>query len=426
MSIMNMAVYIFIENILQGIFWMLIVNSMLHEKRYTLIRYLLKLAIISFGIVVLVVLNHNHSFFRFSDIIFMMFMTFLIALALSYNHFLLKKMLFCTSAISTIMLVLILFKFKEITNSLVISLWLITIIYAICMIAQNIRSRFDWNLNYSEFCVVVVIIVSFIYSVFKLWIYYGKNMSVEWNYIEIWVCGLLCINVLFYYIVGSIYELYEKRLETRLMELSYESSEYSAEKIMHMYEEASKIRHDMKNCMMIVDKCIEQGDYSEARKYISTLMEEKIDVLGIKMFCSNKVLNYIINNKFAVCDKMNIETKCIISANLNEISAVDLSILIGNLLDNAMEAAEKTEWRMVNIEIYEEENITIIVENTINESVLQNNHMFATTKLDKSKHGYGMISIKDILKKYRGSIEYTEDGNVLTCQVVLKNNGKKQ
>lgn len=426
MSIMNMAVYIFIKNILQGIFWMLIVNSMLHEKRYTLIRNLLNLAIISFGILVLVVFDHNYSFFRFLDIIFMMFMTFLIALALSYNRFLLKKMLFCTSAITIILLVLILFKFNDITNSLVISLWLITIIYAICLIAQNIRSRIDWNLNYSEFCVVVVIIVSFIYSVFKLWIYYGKNMSVEWNSMEIWVCGILCINVLFYYIVGSIYELYEKRLETRLMELSYESSEYSAEKIMHMYEEASKIRHDMKNCMMIVDKCIEQGDYSEARKYISTLMEEKIDVLGIKMFCSNKVLNYIINNKFAVCEKMNIETKCIISANLNEISAVDLSILIGNLLDNAMEAAEKTEWRMVNIEIYEEENITIIVENTINESVLQNNHLFATTKQDKSKHGFGMISIKDILKKYRGSIEYSEDGNILTCQVVLKKDGKKQ
>ena len=422
MTILNMSVLIFINNILQGIFWMFCMNSMLQEKHHTFIKNISKLVLICMGIIGIDILNSKQHLLNFYDVLLIMFLTFLIGLIVYYNQFILKKLLLCMVTISVIATVLTVYVKNEITvtSSLVVSVWIITIIYAICLIAQKLRHYFSWNIEFGEFYVLIVIVLCFLYSLIKAAGYSQNNIDAKWNTMQYWVCWGLCINVVFYYVVGSIYESFEKIIETRLMELSYEHSEYSADKIMHMYEEASKIRHDMKNCMAIVDKCIEHEDYVEARKYIDTLMEEKIDVLGIKRYCSNKVLNYIINTKFAICKKKHIETKCIISANLNCISDIDLSILIGNLLDNAIEAAQKTVSGMLNIEIYEEENITLIIENTINESVIQNNHIFATTKQNKSKHGFGMVSIKDIVRKYRGTIEYSENENVITCQVVLE------
>lgn len=422
MKILNMSVFIFMNNILQGIFWMLCVNSILQEKHHILARNISKVVLISIGIIGFNIINNKQHLIEISDITLIMFLTFLVCLILYYNQFLLKRMLYCMGALSLVAALLTIYMKSEmiLASSLVLSVWILTSIYALGLFAQNMKARFSWNIEYSEFSILIVIVVCLIYSLIKAVGHNQNKIDEKWNDMQLCVCAVLLINVVFYYIAGSIYELFEKKIEIKLMELSYENSEFSADKIMHMHEEANKMRHDMKNCMAIVDKYIEHGDYAEARRYIYTLMEEKIDVLGIKMYCSNKVLNYIINNKFAVCEKENIETKCIISANLKCISDIDLSILIGNLLDNAIESSQKTDCGMINIEIYEEENITLVIENTIKESVIQNNQIFATTKQHKSKHGFGMISIKDIVKKYRGTIEYSEDGNVMTCLVILK------
>jgi len=420
------------SNILQGLFWTVLMEKLLKEKKHTILNNIEKLIIICLGMAFIFANLKGQKIFAYFntyDFILVMVMSILLILCFHYNQFILKKMLLSIMIVAVTATTVLITGVVDTTliASISFASWIITIMYVLCNGILNIRNHYTWNWDDSDVKVYTVTAACGIYSIIKIVTYYDKVINEKMDLVRLWMCGLIGVSLVLYYIVGSIYDSYEKMLEKKLVELSYEQNEYSADNIRHMYEEAGKMRHDIKNCITIVDNCIANEDYDDARKYMSSLVEEKVDALGINIYCSNKVLNYIINHKFAGCQKKKIETKCIISTNLERISDVDLSILIGNLLDNAIEAAQKfAEGRMVAIEIYEESgSTTIIVENTISESVMKNNHTFVTTKQDKSMHGFGMISIRDIVNKYRGSIEYSEDGNVLSCQVVLNENSSK-
>jgi len=426
------VILIFGSNILQGLVWTVLMEKLLKEKKRSIFNNLKNLIAISSGVAFIffnILSQKVFTYFNIFDFLLVMVMSILIIFCFHYNQFIMKKMLLSILFFAVTATTVLITGVGDtiLVGSMVITLWTITIIYVLCNGTSNLRSHYNLNWGNSDVKVYAVTVACSIYSIIRIATYYNKGINETFDMVKIWMCGLLGISLVLYYIAGTIYDSYEKLLEKKLIELSYEQNEYGADNIRHMYEEAAKMRHDIKNCITIVDNCIANEDYDDARKYMSSLVEEKVDALGINIYCSNKVLNYIINHKFAGCQKKKIETKCIISANLERISDVDLSILTGNLLDNAIEAAQKSkEGGMVAIEIYEEGgSTTIMVENTISESVMKNNHTFVTTKQDKSMHGFGMISIRDIVNKYRGSIEYSEDGNVLSCQVVLNDNSSK-
>lgn len=221
-------------------------------------------------------------------------------------------------------------------------------------------------------------------------------------------------------VATRIYEICDTQLKNQIISISYEQNQSGVDNIRRMYEEASKVRHDAKNCMSLLDDYIQNQEYEEAHQFIVDYVSQQIDILGMNVFCSNKVLNYIINNKFALCHQKNIETKCIVSGDVQQITDVDLSILMGNLLDNAIEAAFYADRPLINVEIYDDQDIYIIIDNSIKQSVLQRNPHMKTTKQDKNRHGFGTISIRDIVRKYNGTISYSELGKEMRCEIRLK------
>lgn len=221
-------------------------------------------------------------------------------------------------------------------------------------------------------------------------------------------------------IATRIYEICDTQLKKQIINISYEQNQSGVDNIRRMYEEASKVRHDAKNCMSLLDDYIQNQEYEEAHQFIADYVSQQINILGMKVFCSNKVLNYIINNKFTLCHQKNIETKCIVSGDVQQITDVDLSILMGNLLDNAIEAAFYADNPMISVEIYDEQDIHIIIDNSIKQSVLQRNPHMKTTKPEKNRHGWGTISIRDIVRKYNGTISYSELGKEIRCEIRLK------
>ena len=145
-----------------------------------------------------------------------------------------------------------------------------------------------------------------------------------------------------------------------------------------------------------------------------------VESMGNLIRSNNSVLDYLINSKLSGLK----ETQIIISgtvSNFDDIEDTDLASVIGNILDNAVEAQEKITgtkriellFRMKN------DNRVIICKNTIEKSVLKNNKELRSTKKNTDDHGLGHQIVETILKKYDGWVDYFETEDMFGVQIML-------
>ncbi|WFR60119.1 GHKL domain-containing protein [Anaerocolumna sp. AGMB13025] len=233
---------------------------------------------------------------------------------------------------------------------------------------------------------------------------------------------LILINVLCYYIFVKISAKNKERLKYSLMELRLKEQEKNLIGMKQSYEEIRKLRHDMKNYIECAVTLLHNGKESEAENYLSTLMESKISFGTQIVLTKSDAVNAVINSKLAVCKKNNIALHYEITGSIELLPELDLSILLANLLDNAIEASMKLkEERKISLNIYNERGyIVILISNYIKESVLNKNPHLHTTKKDKLQHGVGSLSIKDIVNKHNGMINIYEKNQYFTVDIWLK------
>ena len=99
---------------------------------------------------------------------------------------------------------------------------------------------------------------------------------------------------------------------------------------------------------------------------------------------------------------------------------MELCCVLGNLLDNAIEAELKNPKGQRNIDIsvtMHEEVMEILIKNRILSSVLQANKDLKTTKTNLAQHGFGMQNIRDIVSKNDGYLDIYEEGEFFCCEV---------
>ena len=103
-----------------------------------------------------------------------------------------------------------------------------------------------------------------------------------------------------------------------------------------------------------------------------------------------------------------------VTADIPEKYEHDISIILSNLLDNAIEASEKLTDEKPEITLIISEvtgYYSIIVKNRISSSVITENKKLATTKSDKHNHGYGLKSVKVLAEAHNGMVDiYEKDG----------------
>ena len=131
-------------------------------------------------------------------------------------------------------------------------------------------------------------------------------------------------------------------------------------------------------------------------------------------------IDAVIENKLNKCNKLNIKTNITYyyknNININEI---EIAVIIGNILDNAIEACQKLNnidkeiWGLISAD---NKNLIISIKNTTDR--LNN---FKTSKKDKKSHGYGLRSISHIAEKYNGYAKFSFEDNIFTSYIILEN-----
>ena len=237
----------------------------------------------------------------------------------------------------------------------------------------------------------------------------------------IWPCTFACIITN----VGSIrlaaYLAYGIHADLERKNLQLQKNYY--EELEQNQKQIRKFRHDMNNHLSVVGYLLQKGELQKARDYF-----DKISVYmqtANRKFCENSVVNAVLNAKYNLMTDAKIDGFFHISIDkLLFIDDVSLCTLFANTLDNAIEACQKIEApdrRKLELKCRYTENGYFsleLINSKINEIVVQKNQ-YISDKEDKSAHGIGISSIRDIVEKYEGTLDISYDDTSFKVVILI-------
>lgn len=193
------------------------------------------------------------------------------------------------------------------------------------------------------------------------------------------------------------------------------------ESMRENYLNVKSLKHDMKNYLSSIDILLENGRYEEAQIYIEEIIQNKAFTKDMVIVSGNSYVDAMVNAKKRLCEQKHMMFRFEILGEIEEHMGIPISGILGNLLDNAIEACEKNKTETyINVMIKRKHNwYQITVENSMESTVLKKNPELLTHKTDKEQHGWGLKSVKSIVKDYNGSISMEEKDNRFIVDVLL-------
>jgi two-component system sensor histidine kinase AgrC len=290
--------------------------------------------------------------------------------------------------------------------------------YVVVLILQNFKNiKKGESVLGSNWLCIVLIPFSSLY--FILLLFQAKGLSLSQVLIGIILAFL--INFASFYLYDAITAALSEKMQSLL---AIEQNQYYDKqlKIMNSSLKATRIlRHDLRNHMFSIRSLIEKDGKEEALNYISSIMEN----MGANqdyVNSGNTIIDSILNFKYHEAKQNGIKIGMDLSIPEElEIPSFDLTIILGNLLDNAIESVLKVkEGGFVNIKIkYDRNRLIILIDNPYCTQVIEENGRILTTKENKDNHGIGLLSVQKVIEKYKGTMSVDYSGKIFSVSIIM-------
>ncbi|MCB5711664.1 sensor histidine kinase [Lactonifactor longoviformis] len=193
------------------------------------------------------------------------------------------------------------------------------------------------------------------------------------------------------------------------------------ENVKEQLSQIRALRHEFKNHIYMMGNYLRNRDLIHLEEYFNEMEELYVDSTNTYT-SGNSTVDAILNY-----EKRKAEAKAIpfaFSASLPEelkINILDLSALLFNLIDNAIEASEHVSEPFVEGNLLKEKMyVSLILRNRSEAMRLQNNPSMKTTKSNPSSHGIGLRIVKSVVEKYDGAIHFSQDGELFQVSLIVK------
>lgn len=216
--------------------------------------------------------------------------------------------------------------------------------------------------------------------------------------------------------------------EKYIAQSKYQKMQYDIQLLAEQYkkineniENSRRMKHDLKHHMLILQGYLNRNETDKANNYIQQYMKNMQEYELIR-FCEHPVINMLVSHYYSLAKEQGIDF--IVHINIPKdfsISSSDISVLLGNLLENAINAASSASPKDRSIKlnmICHRKMLAITVDNDFNGIVKQDIHQkYLSTK---PKHtGIGLKSITDIAEKYNGGVEFNHDNKTFHSCIML-------
>lgn len=252
---------------------------------------------------------------------------------------------------------------------------------------------------------------------------YIWNVHEEYTWIKL-LYQLISFLAVFITIViyQALKENQQKEKENLVLEKQIESMKSHIKEVERLYQDMRGLKHDMGNHITILERLYAANEKAEAVQYIGKLRQKFLETSG-EIKTGNPVTDVILNEKKKTAEENQIHfTSDFIYPKDTGVDVFDVSVLLSNALENALEAAKQCEQPYIVLTAYRKKNIYMIeIENSLRAPLKMDTDtgLIATTKKDKEGHGMGLLNIRKVARKYYGEIDIEQTAHTFRLSIML-------
>ena len=218
----------------------------------------------------------------------------------------------------------------------------------------------------------------------------------------------------------GIFDLFKKKHPKKSPLFLYtmkeqEQYELSKENIALINQKCHDLKHQV--------RAIRSMNKEEIDAYLHGI-EASIEIYESIVKTGNEVLDTILTEKSLYCKERGITVSCVADGSqMGFINTIDLYAILGNALDNAIEAVEKfkhKEKRQIDVMIYRQQQFLVInIINPTKEMPVFEEELPRTTKKDRYHHGFGLKSIQYMVNKYDGNLNVSVEDGCFSLKILV-------
>ena len=247
--------------------------------------------------------------------------------------------------------------------------------------------------------------------------------------VYMWVIFAACLLVgILVFNMSRQYEIEKKLAQMNAEQAELIEKEYT--ELNEVYATNAKLFHDFHNHIGMIRQLVTGEKYEEAVNYLDEL-QAPVRELTESKWTGDSTIDYLINTKMANASEHNTDMQVQVEyPRHSNLKSVDMCAIIGNLLDNALEAVSKVseqDERFVRLTVRRINQMLVIkVENSFAAKLISENGQLKTTKKEGGIHGWGIKSVRAAVEKYEGSVQIVQENNVFKVVATLSFQGVEQ
>lgn len=232
---------------------------------------------------------------------------------------------------------------------------------------------------------------------------------------------IVLIDFLIYYFMIKIKQDARAATELEVMKMQYNNIKTTETNMKALYDSTYSVKHDLEKHFLAIKTMAEKDKNNDIVDYACKILKCSQESAQKILFTDNGVFNSIINTRIEICKQKEIFPSISVSNEaIGYIRTEDMVVLFGNIFDNAIEAAELSNEKIIILNVQlQGEYVSVCMENSFNRDF--SGVVNETTKADKREHGYGLKNVRKIVEKYDGMLQCAEEeNNMFCCDILLK------
>ncbi len=230
---------------------------------------------------------------------------------------------------------------------------------------------------------------------------------------------IFLINLLTFFLYNSLAKSYAKEKEAAIVSKEKEMYYNQCLLMQETNENLQKFRHEINNKFISMKELINKNMYNELSDFIDNLTD-KLVIEKVYSNTGNVIADSIINYKLNLISDSDIVTEIAVPPSL-DIDVNDLVVILGNILDNAVQALNENDGnsKLYFKLVYSQGRLIIKETNTYKTKICYENGEIQSSKSDKSNHGFGLKNIEEVVKRNNGYMEINHNDNIFSIDIIL-------